>query len=80
MDGGRVAAPGPECVWEAETMSVAGTVPDAARRSWSALVKARSTAIRSSVTHTTREVRFWSTSARAPTGSCSPADGLNQHA
>ena len=26
-------APGPECVWEAETMSVAGTVPDVARRS-----------------------------------------------
>ena len=72
-------APGPECVWLAETRTVAGPIPCSRRRS-TARVKARSTAIRSTLTHARRADGVSSTSARAATESSSPAWGLNQNA
>ena len=72
-------APGPECVCEAESTSVAAFSPAAARRRSVSAVKARSTAIRSTVTQASRRPPVSRTSARAATASRSPSEGLNQN-
>jgi len=73
-------APGPECVCDAETIKAPGRAPARASRVATVSVNARSTATRSTVTHTTRVSSRSSTSARAASGSRSARPGLNQNA
>ena len=61
-------------------ISTAGLAPDRASCDVTASVKARSTAMRSTATHTIRVPSRSSTSARAASASPSPVAGLNQNA